>query len=536
MDILELYTNTKTGTFVTAFSILKDRQLAREAAIEAYKRAEKLAYKFDESMSQEYWITDMVKNICTNGLKNAEISKRAENKLQDNISLLTKAAIVESTDERGVIVATKLSTGLSFSEVSEILWYRKYSLKSEYARCLGEVGKKAEITETDELECALKDDFEKITPEYYDLIQNDSYETCFKDVSEAYEKTPVKYTKRWTAVLVIAFAVLIFAATMLTIYFVKKKNTELKTEELYAIKEPQFGTSEAMIENNGKLYFENRSDKCYLYCYDTKAKTLTKLSDAKPKDFMILDSVVYFRNSASGHLSTINTETNEVTESDILGALPQAFGDKIVYSMRSGVALCDKNLSKDTEEVIFTPDSTLFIEKIVTKGNEIYISTGASMGIVRLTKTDAGSFAKDITLDTTEFYDIKIADGLIIYEDGFGSIIMINISNPNANTKTVLEFVLNSAAFCVDNETLYYYGEEGIYSVSIDAVLEGATKGELCVDLNDRIHSVSDLYVSAGNIYCYFSNGDNDNPYGELKIYQKGDKTSDGKSIFIAKK
>lgn len=552
-DLREFYDETRVGTFITAFSILGDRQLARDAAVEAYKRAVCLAYKFDTDLSAEYWITDIVRNLCINGMCDGEIASKADTKLRDNSSIITQNALFDSKQDRGKIIAAKLSTKLGFSQVANLLWYRTFSLRGEYRRGIAEAGAKAGGIKFKETERQIKEDFEKITPDYFEFITNDGYETPFKNITEAdvsmteadaanpnetqdarkarvvAEKRRAKQKRTLVLLLVIAVVVVI-AAVLLGIYFAKNKKNEITQGEQITIREPLLGASETMLEISGKLYFENRRDDCMLYSYDLNSGKIEKISTATPKDMMKDGERLYFRNSKNGHLSYLDTKNGKITESELLGAIPAVYGDKIVYSSRKGISICDKDLKN--ADVIF--ETSAYRERIVCDGTQIYVSTGVSKGLLRLTEEN-GEFICDKTLDSFEFYDIKLIDGYIAFEDGLGDLIFINVSGNGSETRLTLSEALHSAAFCEDDGYIYYNAKDGIYKVSPGNVSENK-RGEKVVALDGREYDVSDIYVSGKNIYCYFSNGEKEKPYNELVKYEAGEKFGEGKTVFKVEK
>lgn len=559
-DFREFYDKTHVETYIAAFSILGDRTLAREAAAETYKRVKSLAYKFNTDMSAEFWLCDMVRNICLNGLCDGEISQKATAKLRDNASILLSNALFETSEDRGKIIALRTPSTLSPTQTANLLWYNKASASAEYKRGLREAAEKTGIEEKSykNIEKMLKNDMKAATPDYYELC-GDDYITVFDKISErdlmmteADRAEPgetqearkarvnaAKLKKRRKNIIIssiIAGILLISAAIPLSIHFAKTRKTELKEEESIEIVEPQYSTSCAMKAMGGKLYFENHKDGGKFYVCDADGKNVKKISDAKPKDFQVVGNRLYFRDSATGRLCYYD---NEVVKSEILGALPRALGDKIVYSSKNGVSVTDKNLSVNACEEIFTDrEGRAFRYEIrTTEDGIVYFSAAPSESVYRLTLQDNTYFC-DTMLDGFVIYSFEITDDYLIYEIGDGTLNFVRLDGDGKNY-AALNDVLLSGAFCADGQNIYYYGKKsetspkGIYRVNISDISMGNTgNSELLVDLSAAKEDVSDLYVDGDMIYCYFTNGAKEKAAAELSVFKSGDAYKDASNIF----
>lgn len=504
-------------------------------------------------MSAEYWLVDIVKNLCNNGLCDGEIAKRAEQKLVDNVSILAKNALFSTDQDRGKIIAVKVPSKLKMSEVADLLWYTKFSASGEYKRGIKQAATLSDIKSAKEAEQYLAEDFEEMTPDYFDAIIEEK-ETSFAHISEQnfmldtndrampgesqeerktrVEASYAKKRKKKLTIILIACAVIVACVgAALTVYFVRKAQTKLESAKQYEIVEPAYRASINICETQYGVYYENHADGSKLYFYDSKTGKSKKISDALPKDFFVSGDDVYFRNAANGHICIINSKDGTVSDTGIKGALPIVCDNTVIYSSNNGIESIETSLQPDTQKTLFRASTEPYRFKIKADENGIiYFSAAPSESFHRLTPAGDGTYVHDESLNGYIIYDFDIVNGYLVFENSDGVLHLVNLGDAEGKNHIMLSNALTSAAFHIDGDVLYYTAKDGIYKVLISDIESGA-KGEKVVSLDGQ-SGVADLYVSGDSVYCYFSNGAKKKPFNKLVLYKSGNLQDTGTVIF----
>ena len=574
-DFNSFYEKTKDGAFAFALVLTGDRILAREAAAESYRRVVSEAKVFDTSMSAKLWHLEMVRNLCMNGMADGEIAKQAESARRENLSRILTAALYETAEDRGKIIGVRLGVDLSMAETARLLWYNPVSCKGEYNRGIREAaavcGYKGEDKKSfRELEDIIREDFKQAVPDYLELAKG-GRETAFSNINSEMllagesdkalpgesredrqkrmaEKT-VSAKRRKVIATVVAVAVLLAAAAvLLTVYFLNNRQSRTGNPDDedpgIVVEEPQYRTQAECAVLGNKIFYSNYADNGALYVYDISTGKASKVSDVVPRDFSDFSgNICYFRNASAGEICSIDAETLEVrtleaeftlksTDGDgnetfetytakVQGALPTVSGNDLFFSSKNGVSKYSGG--KVTE--IFTDNTGNVLRCCMAViGDSVVFSSGPSTGFNRLILNDAGDYFLYGILDSYVIYDFCVAGTKIAFDDGDGALYLIDLES--GKLLPAVKGVLLSGAFCIDHDTIYFYGvdlnlKRGIYSVTVEDV-QNEKDPVLVMALDGRDDDVSDIYVSGDTLLLYYSNGEKKGAYNELVLIKAG--------------
>lgn len=562
-DYREFYDKTKVEAYMFALSIVKDRVLARDIAVEAYKRIYSLAYKFDTDLNAEYWLLDIVKNLSVNSLKHSDLRKMADANRSDTLTRLLSDLIFNTAEDRAKFVVLRTVSGLKKSEISRLLWYKGGSASAEYSRGLKElVNMDEDNRSSKDITEELKEDMTSCTPDMWGLVVKEE-DTKVSFVSHAelnIDDEEVEFTeeneeliqikraadrkkrkiKIFAAVIVVILLCAVIASIIVAVVSSgdgpNSAPDDKKPDQVFDIILPQQGTSIAMAELDGVLYFQNYADgeKLYKADFSTGKAVLTKISDDIPKDIVVSDSVgkyVIYRTIKGIYRYSPADGATELLYKNV-GAM--CVNADTLYFNVSGEGILSMEISKGAESC-----KTVWAEPI--KANEfnnptrydieadvdskIYFSAGPmangvfsvfeklneSTGEVEI-YTDNISFTGDQKFAAgNHIYDMCFVDGCLYFDlahDGINGLYKVDTKSENKATHFENVY-LSSAAIDVRDGYIYYAGyvedpevnkdaERGLFRVSV----EGGTP-EMLGSQNDTSLHISDIFVSKGKIYVY---------------------------------
>lgn len=591
-DYREFYNKTKVEAYMFALSIVKDRVLARDITVEAYRRVHSLAYKFDTDLNAEYWLLDIVKNLSVNALKHSELKRAADSNRIDTLTRLLSDLIIDTAEDRSKFIVLRTVSGLKKAEISRLLWYKGGSASAEYKRGI------RELLEADKVNRSKKtiiqeliDDMNSCTPDMWGLIIKEE-ETRVSFVSHAEldiedeeidfseDKEELRQIKRandrrkravkiWSVaiavVLLCAVAIGIVAAV---IAFDDEDSTpkDDSSEPVFDIVLPQSGTSIAMAELDGVLYFANYADggKFYKADYSSGKAVISKISDDVPKDIVVSDDVgkyVVYRNYPAGDAYRYSpSDGSSVLLCKNVGAMC-INGDILYYSSSEGICSMSVTKGESTIKSVLTEvndqniaDLPIRYDIEVVDNGTIYFSAGGDTdnpGIFTIKEVsddntgDVETYHENINVkaDIGNVYDMYMYDGCIFFDVSGNNSSALYMIDTNADNKiTFYENVyLSSAAIAIRDGYIYYAGYLDNPKDNKDATrglcrlkIDGGTP-EMIIVQNDLSLYISDLYVSDSKIYCYSCTADK-NGVRRLTAYQKDGLNKDnfaGKSIAI---
>ena len=544
-DYREFYDRTKIEVYMFAMSIVKDRVLAREIAVEAYRRIYSLAYKFDTDLNAEYWLLDIVKNISLNALRDEKLEKISENRRIDNLSGLLCKAIIDSKEERGQILILRTVSGLSKAEIARLLWYQQGSASAEYNRAVKElVGLSYRESSKKDVLKAIDEDAKACVPDMWGLVVGNedtkvSYisheeisisddELAFSEEQE--ELTRVKRAsdvkrrkkKLYTIIVAVILSICIIAAVIVGVYAYQKSKSKTEDEDSEITTTlPQYDTKMSMYEKNGVLYFQDYSNGGVI----TKAEfsngevVLTKLSDAVPKEIINGEECIVYRNNEDGKMYCLDTDDLTSSKLSEISGAAIAFHDGFLYfSSNTGISRIDLTSDEKAVEDIFTVNSSdsLYRYNIeISEDEDVYFSSGVGAGLYRLEEYEGEMLNQEIC--SYNVYDFEIYGDYLFFDSSeYEATVLYRINLVNNNIDVMNKVHLSSAAVCIDDGYIYYEGysevddegngtNHGIYCVSV----EGGTP-ELVIPASESSIALSDMYISDNRIYCYYCTGEQD--------------------------
>ena len=568
-DLAEFYKKTCNGAFALALAYTKDRFLAKEIVVEAYKRVKKYAYKFDTEMNAEYWVLDIIKNLSINALCDGELSAVASENHLENVSNLLRQAICETDEDRGKIIALRIATDLSKSEVARLLWYNGASCNGEFTRGIKQlVALEPDYRDFPGVTEALLEDIKKCTPEVLSdvnsendtlvsrvshknyMIGDDEFALPGESKENRKQRVEAKKAesrkKKIITICIIAGVAVLIAAAALVWWFFENRDTRLEEpDDPVNVTEPQYNTRVALAEYNGVLYFQNLAEGGALYSLDLNngdAKPV-RICDHEPKELVIYKDVMYYRNDNDGKLYKRPVSAAAGTESTKLGvsgAVLEIVNDKIYYSSVSGISVMGLDGSDPT--VILDVDGNVSFTREdieVAEDGTVYFSSGHNQGFYRLVPQEDGSYAREDLLPTLNIYDFQLSGNVAYYDmqslgAATGSVYAVRVTDKGYVENSKTNATLLSSAFVVKDKYIYYYGAEsgedgkaikGIYRVDLHASEEEDTvwgAPELIVDLSGKKYDASYMYASRDRLYYYYSNGEKSSakPYYMLEMYE----------------
>jgi len=566
-DFREFYDKTKVAAYMFALSVVKDRVVARDIAVEAYKRVISLAYKFDTDLNAEYWLLDIVKNLSVNALRHADIKNAADSKRIDNLTGLLSELIIDAKEDRAQFVVLRTVSSLSKSEISRLLWYKSGSASAEYNRAIKAlVATTPDYRTKSSVKQELFDDMTSCTPDMWGLIIKgedtrvsfvsheeiviDDSEVEFSEDTEEIKKIKRAADKKsrkvkiFTVIIAVVILCAIIAGVIAAVVAYNKAQAEKREQEkdktnVIEVTLPQSGTSLAMAELDGILYYSDITEGGKLYKADFSAgkAVVSKISDEAVKDIVVCDDVekyVVYRTYPSGNAYRYSpADGSSVMLCKSVGAMCIS-GDTLYYSSADGICSMSVTSGEPTIKTILpeTQDKNYAglpwrydIEAL--EDGTVYFSAGGDTdnpGIFTVKETtdaitsEIRTYHENVKVkaDIGNVYEMYMYNGIIYFDkSGNYSSALYAIDTKKDNEVKFFENVyLSSAAVSVHDGYVYYAGyienpkdnkvaQRGLCRISVDG-----GSPEMLIVQNDLTLHISDLYVSNDKIYCYSCSGD----------------------------
>lgn len=549
-DFNKFYNETKNGAFAFALALTGDRQVARDAAAESYRRVSSEAKVFDTGMSAKMWHLEILRNLCMNGLADGEIAMQAAQKRRENLSILLTNGLFETAEDRGIIIAARLGAGLSRRDAAKLLWYNTASCSGEYTRGIREAadlsGYKGEDSKpASEIETMLREDFESATPDFLELAKG-GRETMFCNINSAVllagesegalpgesredrqkriaEKTLASKRRKVITIVIILAAVAVAAAVGLTIFFSGMQRSLIEEPDATPVPEPQYRTVADVTVYGDNIYYSNYADDGCLYVYDLKTEKSNKISNAKPRDFSEFSgSICYFRDSSKGEIAKLDAKTNTVEYTGITGAIPCIYGDDVYISTRNGVSVLSGG---EVKEIFNDSTGTAFRCDMAVINGVVVFSSAPSAGLYRMTPTALDEYYVEESLPDYVINDFYVSGTYIVFDDGTGNLFVIDVESGKLLPRIGAEIL--SGGITTDGDTIYFYGKtsdgpKGVYSITIEDAAE-SKEPSLVLSLEDQKYDLSDIYVSGDVTVLYYSNGEKTGAYNELQVINRGE-------------
>ncbi len=529
-DFKELYRVMHAPVYALALATVKDKSLAREIATETFRRIKTYAYTFDTELNGEYWILDIVRQLSLNALQEQPPKdSHTEAGIADNASALILRTLSQLKNERGVILTLQSVSKLSGKDIASLSGFYRSSASSEARRGLVELRAFYPKLSMKDLRRMLKDDFAQSCPDYLEYIEMErptkvahiSHEAMFLAEDEARfhgesesENIQVRTlqrknrtVKRIKIAIIATISCLVLISGICIIYQLVKDARFPETPEYV-----QTDASMDMVEVEGILYYRDGKG---IYAYNALAtdEKITRLYEGAVRDMISVETGLCFRNNKDGKIYYMDYQGNGLKQMTDYSGTSLAYGkDGCVY-FNAHDGIYKFALNQENPEVL--PVYTEEVENAPTRyhmgfseNGKLFFSAGADGGIYGLEENSLYGFY----LDEAYYFQIQ---GQYLFFDAIGLrdvryLYGINLEKDGQDESAQLpEIRLYSAAYFVTDGYIYYegYGEESDSSLGLYCLnLSDGTRTRIEDTKDAKLH-VTDIYVSDGKMYCYYSDG-----------------------------
>jgi len=510
----ELYEMYKVPFYFAAFGLLKNKEKAKKAAVEAFRRIQTSAYCFEDTLNAQYWFFDVLYTLCANGAEN-EAVQSANNEFDMPKELLLPAEVY-----------IKIYSALTVGDIASLAMKKSSQVKK--------ITKSADVCDN------IKEKALENCPDYWEDIISDKC-TGFEDFSEKERNKTEKEQKtqkrifglKKTVAIVLITAFICSAITVGIILITKKFGSDIDKNEVHEDIMVQFNNSIAVAELNGVIYYGGDGA---INKYDPQTKKSIKISDDFPKEILSDGTYIYYRNSADGYMYRIDADgKNKTSLCDKPGVAMSIYKGEIYFSTGDAtskgiykIPCGGADFSKAELLLDTSGDDNLFcVDMVVHNSDKVFFASGIGKGVHCITDFKGTPSLDGIPVD--EVYTLKI-DGNKLYFDckeASGKILLycfdidkyINNENGQRVMPTVVadssgkNIELVTGAFDVENGKIYFVGEENdisaIYMLDEHRNVSKVTeipKSE--ANLRKKL-DISDIHIFGESIYYFCSDGKN---------------------------
>lgn len=549
-DFAALYEALRVRVYAVALATVKDKSLAREIAVEIFRRIKTYAPTFDTELNAEYWIIDMVRQLSLNALKESAIRQGiSANSIADNASALILKTLSELKNERGLLLTMEAVTKLSGKDIAALSGFYRSSAIREARRGLLELRNTYPKVSKKMVKQQLKEDFTVSCPDYLPYIQSQrstkvahvSHEALYlaeeeilfrgdeesETIQARRDSLKQKQNRRIKIGILAAACILFFVSGAVVINkLVRDAKSQSKPDRV------QTAASMEMLEINNILYYRDANTGIYAYDPLSKESGPALIYNEPVRDLIAIGESLVFRNYKSGKIYAMDLQGKNVRMlTDLSGTSLVSYtdtdGESVYFSGEDGIyrILLSKEAGTQTEdaEPVYTEeveDAPARFHMAFTQDGTLIFSSGADGGIYQVIDEDLHALYLD------EAYYFQIENDVLFF-DAIGLrdvryLYAINLNEKeqeDSEEKALPTIQLYSAAYYVIEDTVYYEGfneegkENGLYSLNLTTgtrtLIEGISDGDL---------HITDMYASSEKLYCYYSDG-----------------TSDGESTLIAR-
>ena len=507
----EIYEAYRVPFYFIALSVTQDASAALTVAAEAFRRIRDSAYRFEEELDAEYWMTDVLYTLSCNynhSLSGDKAPKRG-------------AGLLPETLKQNPEIFVKAFTSLGNNEIAALCGKKK----SELSRLLEE--KKATVK-------AVRETAAQYCPDYWERIASDAptgaeaipHNVRTKTAEQERKQKRIGHYKVLLAV-VLLIGFLAGAAAGIIQLIRNNYGSDIDKNELGEDISLQFNNNIAMTELNGVIYFRGINNAFYMRNMETGASA--KLSDDYPKELLNDGTYIYYRNNIDGYMYRIDPDGGNRTRlCDVPGSAMALYEGYLYFSTTGGIyRIPSGGGTLETAELILdtSNDANLFcVDMTLDASGNVYFASGVGKGIHHITDYKGepsvdGIFTEEaytLQIDGSQLYfDYKEASGeIILYSfdleaylsgTGEGRVLPKVVSNADG-----INITLSTGAFYVKDGCIYYAGvSEGKSALIMldearqESVLLTVPSGSLSAGKL----SVTDIYISDEWAYCFASDG-----------------------------
>ncbi|MBR5280755.1 MAG: hypothetical protein IKU26_07320 [Clostridia bacterium] len=520
-DFQDLYRMTATKVYALALATVKDKGLAREIAVETFRRVRTYAYSFDTNFDGEYWILDIARKLSLNALQDAQVSVPADASI-DNASALILKTILQSKNDRGLILTLRALTGLSFKDIGDLSGYYTNSAKQEAKRGIAVLRAAFPGVSKKEVYQQLREDFKSSCPDYWDYILLDrptkvahiSHETILLEGDNAAfcaetenaritERTQNQKNKRNRQLRVFATVCGVLIALTLGIALMVKLVQNSRTPDKETPTQTSAGIE--LVELNGNLYYRDGSSGIYAY----QNGTISTIYEGAVRDLIAGGNHLFFRNYKNGQIYRLNPATKACVQISSQPGTSLAYYDGFVYySNADGIYRFNANSDSPEMEAVYTQEvenAPSRYQMAFSNQGDLIFSAGADKGIYRVEENNL------YTLYMDEAYYFQIQDNLLFFDtigpNGKRQLQALSLTGKEEGAFFPTISLYSSAYYVVGN-TVYYEGtgdtsnQNGLYKMNLS---DGSTA--LIQEIQENELHITHIYATEDTLYCYYSDG-----------------------------
>ena len=563
-DLRKIYDAMHTSVYTLALSVTRSRKLAREVAVETFKRVVRYAVTFDTDMDGQYWIADICAQLSRNSLKDPVVSASSITKEQvENASALLSDALFGLSGDRGTMVLLKATTDLKNADIASLCGYYTGSTGAEIRRGIANLAAKDENRTKKDILSQLKKDAADACPDYYDRI-TDSQNTLLSHVSheaiylseevnsfagaegeadnvderEAKRKASARSVR--IRVIAIVLGILLIGGIVAGILITASKNRN-STDEKNQNTNVQYGNTIDMAVMNGKLYYRGISGG--IYSYDPADGSSKCIYGGTAHELVAGGGKLYFRGERSRMYSIDPDGSEPVLLYNGSGTTLCFANGKLYFSTANGIcAIPADGLSEgDEPEAIYVEeveDAPSRNRIVVADNGRVFFSGGADKGIYEVVRS--GDNTDLLLLYFDEVYYMTLWDGKLLFDGLNGKNIEMYLLDTDAKKAAVIGYKYNvnddgsldynslsgtaalsySAAYCTDGNRLWYEGcvsdENGNKNdIGIYVIGQNSDEPELVMPIAEDSLHITEMLSDGTNLYCFYSDGKTN---GERKL------------------
>ncbi len=583
-DLKIIYDRMAAGVFGIGLAVTKSKKLAREIAVETFRRVIRFAGTFDTDMSGEYWIADICVQLARNSLRDPAVSESNLTKEQlDNVSSLLYDTVGGLDGDRGLMIIIRSSGDLSNADIARLTGYYSGAAGPEIRRGLAKLAAMDGSRVKKELPASIFADLKKACPDYYSQIVSDeqtqlahvSHEAIYlsretgsfsgdgreEGIVAGREADRRKRSGNLRRKVIPAVLMAVALAGIVAAVIAGSVNAKKAGEIVTPVPVAQYGNTIDMVKIGDDLFFRGVSGG--IYRYDTSGTGApVMICDANARELITDGNVLIFRGDRS-RLFSVDPDGSGLKQLCDRPGTTLAYGGELVYfSSSDGIyAMPPGGVSDDSELVTVyqeeVEDAPSRNHIVVTENGEVLFSGGADKGIFLVNDREGIGGLTPLYFD--EVYYMTIWDGLLLFDSMNSGRIEMNLMDVGRRKAAVVGLSYDtdgdgniiyesgsgspalsySAAYCVFGDRLWYEGYKdagaGIRSdIGIYVIGKYSGSPELVLPMDgDGLH-VTEMFTDGNRLYCFFSDGRAD---GERRLvsYDLND-PGDERIIFEAKR
>ncbi|MBR0157860.1 MAG: hypothetical protein IJM24_02135 [Clostridia bacterium] len=558
-DLRTIYNSTRTGVFGLALAVTGSRKLAREIAVETFRRVKRFAGSFDTEMNGEYWIYDICMQLSRNSLRDPAVAELPMTRERvDNASSLLGDVLFGLDGDRGKMLVLKAATELRNSDIASLNGYYSGSAAGEIRRGIARTAEKDPSRDKKTLLRELRADIEKICPDLYDAIGGEeqtrvahvSHEAMYLEngqeafggsgeeqiVAEREAQRKKQASSRRLRILLICGGVLLAAAVLVTVLIVSRHRE--RPEESPQDRSVQYGNTVNMCKAGDWLFYRGISGG--IFRYNAAAGGAPEQIFAGTARELITDgSRLFFRGDKSKIYSLEFDGSGMKQLCERSGTTLTFAGGLLYFSGSDGIyAMPPEGVDNDEDLAVIYPEEVKDAPSrncmVVTPEGRVLFSGGADKGIFEVLEPGGTKGLGLLYFD--EAYYITLWDGKLLFDSKVGDGIQLLVMDIDRKKIAVagLKYDVDAqgeiadyesgagtpvlsyaAAYCTLGDRLFFegYTDDGAgmrTNVGIYALKRNSDTPELLLATPETELHITEMFTDGSRLYCFYSDGEAD--------------------------